>query len=163
MNLLWQSFMLPIGQFFSVLTGQMLKNNLAIWSHCNWNFHRICFRTKLVHHVKTLHEGERSFKCQHCSKRFTSKSNMKVHEGVMHTGKPVSFKIKPKTIYFCCGQFFLFLKNGPTRPLFRLFLVFSNKHHYNFYNKYMWKMSIQYTVPGFKPTTFGTWVSSHNH
>ena len=25
------------------------------------------------------------------------------------------------------------------------------------------KMSIQYTVPGFKPTTFGKWVSSHNH
>ena len=25
------------------------------------------------------------------------------------------------------------------RPLFRLFLVFSNKH-YNFYNKYMWKI-----------------------
>ena len=24
-------------------------------------------------------------------------------------------------------------------------------------------MSIQYTVPGFKPTTFGTRVSSHNH
>ena len=39
-----------------------------------------------------------------------------------------------------------------------LFLVFSNKHHYNFYNKY-----IQYTVPGFEPTTFGTWVSSHHH
>ena len=29
----------------------------------------------------------------------------------------------------------------------------------------MWKnvMSIQYTVPGFESTTFGTWVSSHNH
>ena len=25
------------------------------------------------------------------------------------------------------------------------------------------KMSIQYTVLGFDPTTFGTWVSSHNH
>ena len=24
-------------------------------------------------------------------------------------------------------------------------------------------MSIQYTVPGFEPTTFRTWVSSHNH
>ena len=28
---------------------------------------------------------------------------------------------------------------GQPRPLFRLFSVFSNKHHYNFYNKYMWK------------------------
>ena len=27
----------------------------------------------------------------------------------------------------------------------------------------MWKMSIQYTVLGFELTTFGTWVSSHNH
>ena len=27
----------------------------------------------------------------------------------------------------------------------------------------MWKMSIQYTVLGFEPTTFRTWVSSHNH
>ena len=44
-----------------------------------------------------------------------------------------------------------------------LFSVFSNKHPYKFYNKLMWKMCIQYTVPGFKPTTFGTWVSSHYH
>ena len=35
------------------------------------------------------------------------------------------------------------LKNGPTRPLFRLFLVFSNKQ-YNCYNKSMQKMSNQY-------------------
>ena len=39
----------------------------------------------------------------------------------------------------------------PTRPLFRLFLVFSFKQ-YNFYNK-MWKMSIQYTAAGFEPKT----------
>ena len=25
------------------------------------------------------------------------------------------------------------------------------------------KMYIQYTVPGFETTIFGTWVSSHNH
>ena len=35
--------------------------------------------------------------------------------------------------------------------------VFSNKHHYNFNNKYICeKMSIQYTVVGFEPVTFGT-------
>ena len=39
------------------------------------------------------------------------------------------------------------------RPFYHLFSVFSNKH-YNFYNKHMWKMSIQYTLLGFKPTTF---------
>ena len=27
----------------------------------------------------------------------------------------------------------------------------------------MWKISIQYLVPGFELTNFGTWVSSHNH
>ena len=45
--------------------------------------------------------------------------------------------------------------------LFFVNFVFSNKH-YNSYNKYMRKnvMTIQYTVPGFKPMTFGTRVSS---
>ena len=43
---------------------------------------------------------------------------------------------------------------------FRLF-----KKYYNSYNKYMCKnvITIQYTLPGFEPMTFGTWVSSHNH
>ena len=38
---------------------------------------------------------------------------------------------------------------GQPRPLFQLFLVFSNKHRYNFYNKWMWKnvMSIQDSNP----------------
>ena len=27
----------------------------------------------------------------------------------------------------------------------------------------MWKMSIQYMVPGFELTTFQTWASFHNH
>ena len=31
------------------------------------------------------------------------------------------------------------------------------------YNKYMWKMSIQYTVPGFELTTFWLWVTSFYH
>ena len=55
-----------------------------------------------------------------------------------------------------------FFKLDQPRPLFCLFLVFSNKQ-YNFYNKSMWKMSIQYPALGFEPTTFGTWVYSHNH
>ena len=32
-----------------------------------------------------------------------------------------------------------FKKMGQLWPLFHLFLVFSNKHYYNFYNKYMWQ------------------------
>ena len=69
-----------------------------------------------------------------------------------------------KTIFCIIYRIFaaLFLKNGPTLVSF-LFSVFSNKHHYNFCNKYMWKMSIQYMVPRFEPMTFGMWVSSHNH
>ena len=52
---------------------------------------------------------------------------------------------------------------GQPRHLFCLFLVFWNKHHFNFYKKFMRKMSIQYTMPGFEPTTCWNWVSSHNH
>ena len=51
---------------------------------------------------------------------------------------------------------------GQYRPLFHLFLDFSNKH-YKFSNQLMWKMSIQYPSPGFKFTTFWLWVSSFNH
>ena len=56
----------------------------------------------------------------------------------------------------------LFKKMCQPRPLFRLFSVFSNKQ-YTFYNKLMWKMSIQYLVLGFEFTTFGLWASSFNH
>ena len=62
-------------------------------------------------------------------------------------------------------SFYLYLffkKMGRLRPLFLFIYVFSNKHLI-FYNKYMWKMSIQYIGLGFEPTTFWTWVSSHNH
>ena len=68
-------------------------------------------------------------------------------------------------IFYQIWSHFFFFKNGPTPVSFCLFSVFSNKHHYNFYNRSMWKnvMSIQYMVPGFEPTTFGTWASSHNN
>ena len=46
--------------------------------------------------------------------------------------------------------------------LFLFIFVFSNKH-YNFYNKYMWKLSIHYKVLEFESSTFKSWVSSHNH
>ena len=45
-------------------------------------------------------------------------------------------------------------------PASFLFIFGLFKQTIEFYNKYMWKMSIQYMVPGFEPTTFGTWVSS---
>ena len=59
---------------------------------------------------------------------------------------------------------FVFFKKVPSSASFPFYFVFSNKH-YNSYNKYFLKffITIKYTVPGFKPTTFGTRVSSHNH
>lgn len=42
-------------------------------------------RTKLLHHVKIIHENEKAFACSFCSKRFSSKSNKIVHEGAVHT------------------------------------------------------------------------------
>ena len=42
--------------------------------------------------------------------------------------------------------------NGPTRPIFRLFLSFQT--NITIYNKLMWKMSSQYPAPGFKITAF---------
>ena len=48
---------------------------------------------------------------------------------------------------------YVFFKIGHPRSLFHLIFVLS----------ILTKMSIQYTVLGFKPATFGTRVSSHNH
>ena len=48
---------------------------------------------------------------------------------------------------------------GHPRPLFRLFKQTLQCLN----NKYLLKMSIQCMVRGFKPTTFRTRVSSHNH
>ena len=47
-------------------------------------------------------------------------------------------------------------KSGPTRPLFRLFSVFSNKQYIFTTTNQCEKMSIQYTTPRFDPTTFRT-------
>ena len=48
------------------------------------------------------------------------------------------------------------------RPLIRLFSSFQTDIKTFTTNKYE-KMSSQYTVPGIEPTTFGTWVSAHDH
>ena len=60
------------------------------------------------------------------------------------------------------GQFLLTIfLNGPTQPSFINFSVFSNEHHTIFTTKICEKMFIQYTVPGFEPTTSRTSVSFH--
>ena len=53
------------------------------------------------------------------------------------------------------------IKKGHPQPLFSLFSVISNKQS-KFYNKLMWKMSIQYPAPGFELITLWLWVSSFN-
>ena len=61
-----------------------------------------------------------------------------------------------------CNFYILFFKMGHLRPL--LSLIFGLlKQTLIFLPQYMWKMSIQYPVHGFEPTTSWTWVSSHNH
>ena len=52
-----------------------------------------------------------------------------------------------------------FKKMGQPQPLFVYFRSFQANKQYNVKNV----MNIQYTVPGFKPTTSQTWVVSHNH
>ena len=42
--------------------------------------------------------------------------------------------------YCCVAWFFLLKKKNQPWPLFHLFLVFSNKYHYNNYNRSLWKM-----------------------
>ena len=54
-------------------------------------------------------------------------------------------------------------KNCPTQASFSFIFVFTNTSYKFLQDIGVWKKSIQYTVPGFELTIFGTWVSSHNH
>ena len=57
-----------------------------------------------------------------------------------------------------------FKKNGPTPASFLfIFSLFKQTSSQFLQQINVEKMSIQYTVPGFEPTTFGTWVSSLYH
>ena len=64
------------------------------------------------------------------------------------------FKSTPLLVFFP--------KNGPSQPLFHLFLSFQT-NIIIFTTIICEKMSIQYMVLVFEPTTFKTCVSSHNH
>ena len=54
-----------------------------------------------------------------------------------------------------CKRIQLMFLNGASLASFSFIFVF--------WNKFMWKMSIQYMTLGFKPTIFRTWVSYHKH
>eukprot|EP00095_Tigriopus_kingsejongensis_P003152 maker-scaffold791_size96783-snap-gene-0.24 protein:Tk03152 transcript:maker-scaffold791_size96783-snap-gene-0.24-mRNA-1 annotation:"hypothetical protein TcasGA2_TC012994" len=56
-------------------------------------------RTKLLSHIRAIHENEKGFSCSFCPKRFTSKSNKQVHEGAVHT------KNYPYTCSICAKGF----------------------------------------------------------
>ena len=60
---------------------------------------------------------------------------------------------------------YLFLKNGPTSASFSFIFGLFKQTLLQFLQQINVKnvMSIQYPAPGFEPTTFGTWVFSHNH
>ena len=70
----------------------------------------------------------------------------------------------PVTLVDYHPTLFFFKKMDQPRPLFRLFSSLK-AHITNFTtNRYVKKCpSSRYTVPGFELTTFGTWVSSHDH
>ena len=57
----------------------------------------------------------------------------------------------------------IFFKNGPTPASFLFIFGLFKQTLLQFLQQICEKMSIQYTVPGFEPTTFRSWVSSHNH
>ena len=56
-----------------------------------------------------------------------------------------------------------FLKNGPTPASFSFIFGLFKQTLQIFTKNICEKNPIKYTVPGYKPTTFETWVSSHNH
>ena len=61
-------------------------------------------------------------------------------------------------------MFFFLKKNGPTPASFSFIFGLFKQASLQFLQQiYAEKMSIQYTLPGFEPSTFGTWVSSLYH
>ena len=81
-----------------------------------------------------------------------------------------SYLQKPIEICCCIGSVFFFssfcnffLKNGPIPASFSFIFGLFKQTSLQFLQQIYVKMSIQYMVPGFKPTTFGMWVPSPNH
>ena len=60
-------------------------------------------------------------------------------------------------------SYFFFLKKWANPGLFFVYFQSFQTNITIFTTNICEKMSIQYTVPGFEPMTFGLWVSSHNH
>ena len=56
-----------------------------------------------------------------------------------------------------------FKKNWQTPASFIIYFRSFQANIITIFTTNMWEMSIQYKAPGVEPTTFGTWVSSHDH
>jgi DNA-directed RNA polymerase subunit RPC12/RpoP len=64
-------------------SGEHVPKKMYPCGHCG---RLLTSKTKVQHHIKTVHEGAKDFACNYCAKRFSSKANLKIHEGSIHTG-----------------------------------------------------------------------------
>jgi len=76
--------------------GEVVARKLFSCDYCG---KLLTSKTKLVSHVKVIHEGVKEYKCKFCDKTFGSKNNLEIHEGAMHTGK------LPYQCYYCKKSF----------------------------------------------------------
>ena len=63
--------------------GETVAKKLYPCEHCG---KLLTSNSKLQSHVKSVHEGQKSFACQFCNKRFSTNGNLKAHEVALHTG-----------------------------------------------------------------------------
>ena len=133
----------------------------------------LCFWTHVLS-TRTLKRSNQIVVCSLCPYLGTFESVKKFRDFVFIRWRHVciiDFKEKFKTcilwglllltkyLPLCKHKCFFKWANN---DLFFIYFVFS-KNITIFASNKCEKMSIQYKVLGFEPTTFGTWVSSHNH
>ena len=107
-------------------------------------------------------------------------SHLNVHLGSVHHLREYNIKLifyklnknckkesrMEKHWIFCfniCQFFRLFWNKWANPGLFFIYFRLFNHTLQSLKQCFMWKNVFKYMVPGFKLTTFGTWVSFHNH
>ena len=152
---------------FIGVSGQILANNFAIWSHCFWA-EIFCSIPHIIINRPILDPFSLFLSFQY---RWQL---IKIANDWIRT--PVLSWWKQQLIQLChnlcqCDQKIcragwvacIFYKNGPFPASFIIYFWSFSHKHYNFYNNICEKLSIQYLLPGFEPTTSWAWVSCHNH